>query len=71
MVGTHEYPELGREHRVVTVPKIWINNRTHIDGAAPDAAMMERAMVLAIKQALDPSVPPGKLRMVPRKQEGQ
>ncbi len=63
VVGTHEFKEIAFEHGVVLLPKTWVNRRTFIEGGAPDIGMMERAMVMAIRQAQDPSIPPGKLRM--------
>jgi hypothetical protein len=51
---------LSREYEVVTVPKIWINDKIYIDGAAPTRAMMALTLVKMIEQALDDSVPKGK-----------
>jgi hypothetical protein len=48
---------------VVTVPKIWVNDKVYIDGAAPTRDMMALTLVGMIEQALDESVPPGKFRV--------
>jgi hypothetical protein len=48
---------------VITVPKIWVNDRIYIDGTAPTREMMAMTMVEMIKQALDESVPTGRLRI--------
>jgi hypothetical protein len=45
---------------VVTLPKIWVNDRVYVDGAAPTRDMMALTLVGMIKQALDESIPPGK-----------
>jgi hypothetical protein len=61
--GSHEYRELSQKFEVVTVPKIWINDKIYIDGAAPTRDMMAWTLVKMIEQALDPSIPKGKLRI--------
>jgi hypothetical protein len=58
--GSQEFMDLSRRFEVVTVPKIWINDRIYIDGAAPTREMMARTLVLMIEQALDTSIPPGR-----------
>ncbi len=63
IVGVHNFPEKSAEYQVTLVPKIWVNDRIYIDGAAPTPEMMEMALVLMIKQSLDPSIPKGKLRI--------
>ena len=45
------------------MPKIWVNDRIYIDGAAPTRDMMIRTFVLMIEQALDESIPKGKFRI--------
>ena len=54
---------MGRKYEVVTVPKIWVNDKIYIDGAAPTRDMMALTLVKMIEQALDPSIPKGKLRI--------
>ncbi len=61
--GSHEYPELSQKFEVVTVPKIWVNDKIFIDGAAPTREMMAATFVKMIEQALDDSIPPGKLQL--------
>ncbi|MDT8395691.1 MAG: thioredoxin family protein [bacterium] len=61
--GSQQYPELSQRYKVVTVPKIWVNDKVYIDGAAPTRAMMEMTLVEMMKQALDESVPKGKFRL--------
>ena len=58
--GSHEYRLLSMEYEVVTVPKIWVNDKIYIDGAAPTRDMMALTLVKMIEQALDDSVPKGK-----------
>jgi len=55
---------LSQQFEVVTVPKIWVNDRIYIDGAAPTRDMMATTFVKMIEQALDPSIPKGKFRIV-------
>ena len=62
--GSHEYKLLSKEYEVVTVPKIWVNDKIYIDGAAPTRAMMALTFVRMIEQALDDSIPKGKLRLM-------
>lgn len=62
--GSHEFKELSQEFEVVTVPKIWVNDRIYIDGAAPTRKMMATTFVKMMEQALDDSIPKGKLRLV-------
>ena len=62
--GSHEYKELSQEFEVVTVPKIWINDRIYIDGAAPTREMMATTFVKMIEQALDQSIPKGKFLLM-------
>jgi hypothetical protein len=62
--GSHEYPELSQKFEVVTVPKIWVNDKIFIDGAAPTREMMAATFVKMIDQALDGSIPPGKLGFI-------
>ena len=61
--GSHEYKELSQKFEVVTVPKIWINDRIYIDGAAPTRDMMATTFVKMMEQALDQSIPKGKFRI--------
>jgi hypothetical protein len=58
--GSHQFPEVSRRYEVVTVPKIWVNDKIFIDGAAPTRAMMELTFIAMMKQALDDSIPRGK-----------
>jgi hypothetical protein len=62
--GSHEFKELSQEFEVVTVPKIWVNDRIYIDGAAPTREMMATTFVKMIEQALDDSIPKGKFRLM-------
>ena len=62
--GSHEYKLLSKEYEVVTVPKIWVNDKIYIDGAAPTRDMMAATFVKMIEQALDDSIPKGKLRLM-------
>lgn len=55
---------MSQKFEVVTVPKIWINDRIYIDGAAPTRGMMATTFVKMIEQALDPSILKGKFRIV-------
>jgi hypothetical protein len=55
---------LSQKFEVVTVPKIWVNDRIYIDGAAPTRDMMATTFVKMIEQALDQSIPKGKFRIV-------
>jgi len=48
---------------VVTVPKIWVNDKIYIDGAAPTREMMAATLVKMMEQALDGSVTKGKFRL--------
>ncbi len=52
---------MSQKFEVVTVPKIWVNDKIYIDGAAPTRAMMAVTLVKMIEQALDPSISKGKL----------
>ena len=61
--GSHEYKELSQKFEVVTVPKIWINDKIYIDGAAPTRDMMGTTFVKMMEQALDQSIPKGKFRI--------
>ena len=61
--GSHEYRLLSKEYEVVTVPKIWVNDRIYIDGAAPTREMMALTFVKMMEQALDGSIPRGKFRI--------
>jgi hypothetical protein len=61
--GSHEYRLLSKEFEVVTVPKIWVNDKIYIDGAAPTRNMMALTLVKMIEQALDQSIPKGKFRI--------
>jgi hypothetical protein len=61
--GSHQYPEVSQRYEVVTVPKIWVNDRVYIDGTAPTRAMMEMTLIAMMKQAMDESIPPGKLQL--------
>ena len=51
---------MSRRFEVVTVPKIWINDKIYIDGAAPTREMMMATFVAMMEQALDPSIPKGR-----------
>ena len=53
---------MSQRFEVVTVPKIWVNDKVYIDGAAPSREMMAMTFVRMMEQALDPSIPKGKLR---------
>ena len=55
--GSYEYPELSRKFEVITVPKIWINDRIYLTGSAPTEEMMAMTLVNMIIQALDKSGP--------------
>lgn len=55
---------MSQKFEVVTVPKIWVNDRIYIDGAAPTRDMMATTFVKMIEQALDQSIPKGKFRIV-------
>ncbi len=61
--GSHEYRLLSKEYEVVTVPKIWVNDKIYIAGAAPTRDMMALTLVKMIEQALDRSIPKGKFRI--------
>ena len=61
--GSHQFPEVSQRYEVVTVPKIWVNDKIYIDGAAPTRAMMELTFIAMIKQALDDSIPKGKFSL--------
>jgi len=54
---------MSKKFEVVTVPKIWVNDKIYIDGAAPTRDMMAWTLMKMIEQALDPSIPKGKLRL--------
>ena len=54
---------MSRKFEVITVPKIWVNDKIFIDGAAPTREMMAATFVRMIEQALDDSIPPGKLQL--------
>jgi hypothetical protein len=56
--------EMSQMFGVVTVPKIWVNDKIYIDGAAPSREMMAMTFVKMMEQALDPSIPKGKLRFI-------
>ena len=47
---------MGRAHQVVVVPKVWVNERTFLEGQSPESVMLR-----AIRQALDPAAPAGRL----------
>ncbi|MCJ7500177.1 thioredoxin family protein [bacterium] len=55
---------MSQKYKVVTVPKIWVNDKVFIDGAAPTREMMAATFVRMIEQALDDSIPPGKLSLI-------
>jgi len=57
VIETQEFPKMGRAHQVVVVPKIWINERTFLEGQAPESVLIH-----AIRQAMDPTAPAGRLR---------
>jgi hypothetical protein len=61
--ASHQYPEESRAFGVVTVPKIWVNDKVFIDGAAPTREMMAFTLAAMISQALDDSIPRGKFRL--------
>lgn len=61
--GSKEYPDLSKEFEVVTVPKIWVNDKVYIDGAAPTRDMMALTFMKMMEQALDNSIPKGKFRI--------
>ncbi|HDL53840.1 MAG TPA: hypothetical protein ENH32_07690 [Proteobacteria bacterium] len=44
------------------MPKLWFNDRVFMDGSEP-----ERFMVMAARQALDTSIPPGSLIVLEEK----
>jgi len=56
-VETPEFPEMGRAHQVVVVPKVWINERIFLEGNSPEVTLVN-----GIRQSLDPSQPPGRVR---------
>ena len=62
--GSREYVDLSQKFEVVTVPKIWVNDKIYIDGAAPTREMMAATFVKMIEQALDESIPKGKLSFI-------
>jgi hypothetical protein len=62
--GSHEHKEMSQMFDVVTIPKIWVNDRIYIDGAAPSREMMATTFVKMMEQALDPSISKGKLRLM-------
>jgi len=62
--GSREYVDLSQKFEVVTVPKIWVNDKIYIDGAAPTREMMSATFVKMIEQALDESIAPGKLSFI-------
>jgi hypothetical protein len=59
IVSVKEFPELTSQYEVTLLPKLWVNDRIYMDGAAPDRQMMEKAMVLMMKQSFDPSIEKG------------
>ena len=61
--GSHHFPEISKQYEVVTVPKIWVNDKIYIDGAAPTRDMMEMTLISMIEQALDESIPKGKFSL--------
>lgn len=61
--GSHQYQEISKRFEVVTVPKIWVNDKIYIDGTAPSSEMMAATFVKMMEQALDVSVPHGKLKL--------
>jgi len=61
--GSHQFPKESQAFGVVTVPKIWVNDKVFVDGTAPSREMMAMTLVGMIRQALDESVPPGKFRV--------
>jgi len=61
--ASHQFPKESRDFGVVTVPKIWVNDKIFIDGAAPTREMMSLTLAAMIRQALDESVPKGKFRV--------
>ena len=62
--GSHQFPKTSQRYEVVTVPKIWVNDKIYIDGAAPTRDMMALTLVKMIEQALDRSIPKGKFRIM-------
>jgi hypothetical protein len=56
-VETPEFHEMGRAHQVVVVPKVWINERIFLEGNSPEVTLVN-----GIRQSLDPSQPPGRVR---------
>ena len=56
VIVANEFPMLKRDYGVMIVPKIWVNDRVYTDGAPP-----ERLMLMALKQALNMNIQPGKL----------
>jgi hypothetical protein len=61
--GSHQFPKTSQRYEVVTVPKIWVNDKIYIDGAAPTRAMMEMTLIMMIEQAFDDSIPKGKFSL--------
>ena len=61
--GSHQFPRISKQYEVVTVPKVWVNDKIYIDGAAPTRTMMELTFVAMIKQAFDESIPKGKFSL--------
>lgn len=41
VIEVTEYPELAQRHRIYAVPKTVINERVAIDGAIPEAVLVE------------------------------
>ena len=61
--GSHQFPKESQSFGVVTVPKVWVNDKVFVDGTAPSREMMAMTLVGMIRQALDQSVPSGKFRV--------
>ena len=61
--GSHHFPEISKQYEVVTVPKIWVNDKIYIDGAAPTRAMREMTFIMMIEQAFDDSIPKAKFSL--------
>jgi hypothetical protein len=60
--GSHDHKEMSQRFEVVTVPKIWVNDKIYINGAAPSWEMMAMTFVMMMEQALDESIAKGKFR---------
>jgi predicted DsbA family dithiol-disulfide isomerase len=51
MVEVTEFPHLGQRYNVMGVPRTVINDDTYIEGAAPEAMLLEKLKVAARQSA--------------------